>query len=102
MVIGVLGPLAEYEWELIKERTALKRAASRSNGTKFGRPRKVTDADNINTARRMKADGRTSKDIAKCFGVSRATLYRNLADSKQLQRGTPSLLSPACCRTKSL
>ena len=38
MMIGVLGSLAEYERELVKERTALKRAASRVNGTKFGRP----------------------------------------------------------------
>src|SRR6202158_3811312 len=41
MMIGVLGSLAEYERELTKERTALKRAASRANGTRFGRPRKV-------------------------------------------------------------
>lgn len=39
MMIGVLGSMAEYERELIKERTALKRASSRANGTKFGRPR---------------------------------------------------------------
>ncbi len=38
MMIGVLGSLAEYERELIKERTALKMAASRAQGTKFGRP----------------------------------------------------------------
>jgi DNA invertase Pin-like site-specific DNA recombinase len=56
----------------------LKRAASRVNGTKFGRPRKVDDADHIATARRMKADGHTDKDIAKYLGVSRATLYRYL------------------------
>ena len=36
MMIGVLGSLAEYERELIKERSALKRQMSRSNGTKFG------------------------------------------------------------------
>ena len=41
MMIGVLGSLAEYERELTRERTALKRASSRANGTKFGRPRKV-------------------------------------------------------------
>ncbi len=79
MMIGVLGSLAEYERELIKERTALKRNASRANGTKFGRPRKVADAEHISTAKRMKADGHTGKAIAKYLGVSRATLYRYLA-----------------------
>src|SRR5215510_11194288 len=78
MMIGVLGSLAEYERELTKERTALKRAASRTNGTKFGRPRKVNNADHVATARRMKADGHTGKDIARFLGVSRATLYRYL------------------------
>ncbi|WP_082694897.1 recombinase family protein [Mycobacterium lehmannii] len=78
MMIGVLGSLAEYERELIQERTALKRAASRTNGTKFGRPRKVDDGEHIATAMRMKADGHTAKDIAKYLGVSRATLYRYL------------------------
>jgi DNA invertase Pin-like site-specific DNA recombinase len=80
MMIGVLGSLAEYERELIRERTALKRAASRANGTRFGRPRKVDDTEHIATAKRMKADGHTGKDIAKYLGVSRATVYRYLAD----------------------
>jgi DNA invertase Pin-like site-specific DNA recombinase len=78
MMIGVLGSLAEYERELVKERTALKRVASRANGTKFGRPRKVKDNDHIATARRMKNDGHTGKAIAKYLGVSRGTLYRYL------------------------
>ena len=78
MMIGVLGSLAAYERELIQERTALKRAASRANGTRFGRPRKVKDTEHITTAKRMKADGHTGKDIAKFLGVSRATLYRYL------------------------
>jgi len=79
MMIGVLGSLAEYERELMKERTALKRAASRAHGTRFGRPRKVTDPDHLATARRMKADGHTARDIAKFLGVGRATVYRYLA-----------------------
>jgi DNA invertase Pin-like site-specific DNA recombinase len=81
MMIGVLGLLAEYERELTKERTALKRQASRANGTKFGRRRKVNDAEHIATAKRMKADGHTAKAIAKYLGVSRATLYRYLSDN---------------------
>lgn len=57
MMIGVLGSLAEYERELVKECTALKRASSRVNGTKFDRPRKVTHDEYIASARRMQADG---------------------------------------------
>jgi DNA invertase Pin-like site-specific DNA recombinase len=78
MMISVLGSPVEYERGLIKERTALKRAASRANGTRFGRPRKVKDAEYVATAKRMKADGHTAKDIARYLGVSRATLYRYL------------------------
>jgi DNA invertase Pin-like site-specific DNA recombinase len=81
MMIGVLGSLASYELELIKERTALKRNASRANGTRFGRPRKVDDHDHIATAKRMRQDGHAAKDIAKYLGVSRATLYRYLNDA---------------------
>ncbi len=80
MMIGVLGALAEYERELVKERTALKRQASRASGTRFGRPRRVAEPGHIATARRMKSDGHTGRDIAKYLGVSRATLYRYLAD----------------------
>jgi DNA invertase Pin-like site-specific DNA recombinase len=58
----------------------LKRQTSRSNGTKFGRPRKVVDVEHISTAKRMKADGHTGRDIAKYLGVCRATLYRYLGE----------------------
>jgi DNA invertase Pin-like site-specific DNA recombinase len=65
-----------------QERATLQSASSRANGTKFGRPRKVDDADHIATAKRMKADGHTGKDIARYLGVSRATLYRYLSDDR--------------------
>jgi DNA invertase Pin-like site-specific DNA recombinase len=78
IMIGVLGSLAEYERELTRERTALKRTASRAIGTKFGRPRKVANVEHVSTAKRMKTDAHTAKDIAKHLGVSRATLYRTL------------------------
>ena len=82
MMIGVLGSLAEYERELTIDRTALKWATSRANGTKFGRPRKVDHSEHIVTAKRMKADGHTGKAIAKYLGVSRATLYRYLNETR--------------------
>ncbi|WP_082958590.1 helix-turn-helix domain-containing protein [Mycobacterium sp. E3198] len=33
------------------------------------------------TAKRMKADGHTGRDVAKYLGVSRATLHRYLAEA---------------------
>jgi DNA invertase Pin-like site-specific DNA recombinase len=78
MMIGVLGSLAVYERELTKERTALKRALSRANGTKFGRPRKVDDADAAK-ARQLRQKGISASDISRMLGVSRATVYRYLA-----------------------
>ena len=49
MMIGVLESLAEYERALTIERTGFK---IRANGTKFGRPRKVHDTEDIATAKR--------------------------------------------------
>lgn len=72
MVIGVLASMAEFERELVKERTALKRAMSRANGTRFGRAKKVGNPGHIATARWMKDDGHTTRAIAKYLGVSRA------------------------------
>jgi len=73
-----LGSLAEYERELTKERTALKRASSRANGTKFGRPRKVDDADHITTAKRMKADGHTA--LMRGFAQNSRSMERQRAN----------------------
>jgi hypothetical protein len=97
MVISVLASMAEFERELIKERTALKRATSRANGTKFGRPRKVDDTEHIATAKRMKIDGHAAKDIAKYLGVSRATLYRYFSRGRRRVNGThPQLRGRKC------
>jgi DNA invertase Pin-like site-specific DNA recombinase len=92
MMIGVLGSLAEYERELTKERTALQRATARAQGTKFGRPRKVVDAEHLATARRMKADGHTARDTAKFLGVGRATLYRYIHACESRPAGITHLM----------
>ena len=55
---------------MVKERTAIKRETSRANGTKFGRPRKIDDADAAK-ARQLRDKGIPATDIAKMLGVSR-------------------------------
>ena len=79
MVAGILMSIAEYERELIRERTALKLEHARKSGRKFGRPAKL-NADQAALARRMKANGETAATICETLGIGRTTLYRYLAE----------------------
>ena len=49
------------------------------HGTKFGRPRKVDVADAAK-AQKLREKGIAATDITRMLGVSRATVYRYLAD----------------------
>lgn len=82
MVAGILMSLAEYERELVRERTALKLEHARKSGRKFGRPAKL-NADQAGLARRMKESGETAATICKTLGIGRTTLYRYLAESDE-------------------
>ena len=78
MVAGILMSIAEYERELIRERTALKLEHARKSGVKFGRPAKLT-GDQAALARRMKESGETAATICRTLGIGRTTLYRYLS-----------------------
>jgi DNA invertase Pin-like site-specific DNA recombinase len=80
MVAGVLASLAELELELGRERRAAARDARRARGQSIGRP-KVLDAAKAALVQRMHASGESATTIATTLGVSRATIYRVLADT---------------------
>jgi DNA invertase Pin-like site-specific DNA recombinase len=79
MVAGVLASLAELELELQRERGSAAKAARKSRGLPIGRPRALRP-DQIELAERMRASGEPVPVIAEALGVSRATLYRTLAE----------------------
>jgi DNA invertase Pin-like site-specific DNA recombinase len=79
MVAGVLASLAELELELGRERRAAAREPRRTRGQHIGRP-KALDQKNAALARRMHATGESASTIANTLGVSRATVYRVLAE----------------------
>jgi DNA invertase Pin-like site-specific DNA recombinase len=81
MVAGVLASLAELELELGRERRAAAREARRARGQHIGRP-KALDKKNAALAQRMHASGESASTIAATLGVSRATVYRVLADDQ--------------------
>ena len=76
MVLTVFAGLAEFERELIKERTSTGRIAAMKRGVRFGRPAKL-DTEKIQLAARLIAEGRPVKEVAKTFGVHKATIYRH-------------------------
>jgi DNA invertase Pin-like site-specific DNA recombinase len=78
LVFHIFGALAEFERELIKERTYAGLAAARARGRKGGRPSVMTP-EKISVARTMYDSKQHSlAAIAHTVGVSRATLYRSL------------------------
>ncbi|ANE80148.1 resolvase [Mycobacterium adipatum] len=81
MIAGVLASLAELELELGRERRAAAKASRKARDLPIGRPRSLT-ADQIALAERMRASGEPVPVIAETLGVSRATLYRTLAEKE--------------------
>ena len=79
---GVLASLAELELELElrRERRAAAREARRARGQAVGRP-KALDTSKAALARRMHTSGEPVSTIATALGVSRATVYRVLAEA---------------------
>ncbi|KUN85626.1 recombinase family protein [Streptomyces griseoruber] len=72
---------AELERDMIVERTRAGLDAAKAQGRTGGRP-SVMDADKLVAARARKAKGESVTAIAKALKVSRATLYRALADTE--------------------
>jgi DNA invertase Pin-like site-specific DNA recombinase len=79
MIAGVLASLAELELELGRERRAAARQARRARGQHIGRP-KALDEQKAALAMRMHESGESASTIANTLGVSRATVYRVLAE----------------------
>ena len=78
LIFHVFGALAEFEREIIRERTNAGLSAARSRGKKGGWP-KAMDDKKIIMARSLFNDKNNSiKDICKTLNVSKPTLYRYL------------------------
>lgn len=70
--------MAEYERNVIQERTIDGLTAARARGRKGGRPPKLTPKEYREIAALLKSPEVHVQDIAKRYGVSRQTLYKNI------------------------
>jgi DNA invertase Pin-like site-specific DNA recombinase len=76
LVFHIFGALAEFEREIIRERTQAGLESARSRGRIGGRPKTLTPRQ-VQILRNMAADkSLTVADICKTLGIGRTTFYR--------------------------
>ena len=73
--------LAEFEKDLIRDRTDVGRRAALERGVRFGRPTKMTE-EQLKLARKLLKQGKSVHQVADIFGVHFTTLYRYLREAK--------------------
>lgn len=84
----VFSALAEFERDLIRERTMAGLRAARARGKLGGRPKGMT-ADKVKMAAHLMKDPNVSaKEICKMMGVSRTTLYRYIGPKGETRQGS--------------
>lgn len=78
-VFHLFAALAEFERNIIRERTMAGMKAARARGKLGGRPPKLTDGEIAMARSLVKAKEIPVSEIARQLGVSRTTLYRVLS-----------------------
>ncbi len=76
LIFAVIGAVAEFERDLIRERTRAGLAAARRRGKRIGRPRVHVP---VSRARALLDSGQPVAAVARELGISRSTLHRSLA-----------------------
>jgi DNA invertase Pin-like site-specific DNA recombinase len=78
LVFHVFAALAEFERNVIRERTVAGLKAARARGRLGGRPEKLSAKDKQQMRVLLKDPAVRVKDVARRFGVSVATLYKRV------------------------
>jgi DNA invertase Pin-like site-specific DNA recombinase len=76
LVFHIFGALAEFEREIIRERTNAGLASARARGRKGGRRRKLTKKQAEMARELYKNRANSIDEICKTLGISRTTFYR--------------------------
>lgn len=93
LVFGIFAALAEFERELISERTKAGLASARARGRKGGRPYKMTPAK-IRLAMASMGNKDTNVGaLCKELGITRQTLYRHVSPTGELREAGQKVLA---------
>lgn len=93
LCFGIFATLAEFERELIAERTRAGLTAARARGKKGGRPRKMTVTALKMAMTAMSNPQSVAADVAKRLGVTTTTLYAYVNGDGSLKEAGQVLMS---------
>ena len=89
LIFNIFASLAEFERDLIRERTKAGLSAARARGRMGGKPKGLSKVA-LSKAHAAKAlydkKDKTGEEIGKVLGISRATVYRYIKEIEQQHR----------------
>src|ERR671917_2198913 len=102
LVFHVFGALAEFERDLIRERTQAGLRAARARGRTGGRPKVLADAKKQALAQALYDGGQADvATICRTLGISRATFYRYVRPPAREPLGADGDTAPPAGKKRS-
>jgi len=82
LIFHMFGALAEFERNLVRERTQAGLSAARARGRKGGRPKTLDPTNRKLAVQLYDAKQHTIAEICRMMGISKPTLYNYLSEAR--------------------
>jgi DNA invertase Pin-like site-specific DNA recombinase len=101
LLFGLLGAVAEFERDLIRDRVMAGLRRTRAAGVRVGRPKRLINATH---ARRLLSEGKSLRQVAKELNVGASTLSARLAGVRSIDgsRVDRNLADPGLASSSTL